>query len=80
MKENKIKIGVLLILLVGTTLSIYINPENWLPPTLFLILSIGGLIDSVNKKNFKIIILIIVLILIVIYNKLDLFDALLLFI
>ena len=80
MEENKIKLGVFLIVLMGTMLSIYINPNNWLPPLLFFILSIGGLIESVNKRNFKILMVIIILILIVIFNKLDLYTALLLFI
>ena len=80
MEENKIKSGVFLIVLIGTMLSIYINPNNWLPPLLFFILSIGGLIESVNKRNFKILMVIIILILIVIFNKLDLYTALLLFI
>ena len=80
MEENKIKLGVFLIVLIGTMLSIYINPNNWLPPLLFFILSIGGLIESINKRNFKILMVIIILILIVIFNKLDLYTALLLFI
>ena len=80
MEENKIKLGVFLIVLMGTMLSIYINPNNWLPPLLFFILSIGGLIESINKRNFKILMVIIILILIVIFNKLDLYTALLLFI
>ena len=80
MEENKIKLGVFLIVLIGTMLSIYINPNNWLPPLLFFILSIGGLIESINKRNFKILMVIIILILIVVFNKLDLYTALLLFI
>ena len=80
MKESKIKLSVFLIILIGTMLSVYINPNNWLPPTLFFILSIGGLIDSLNKRNFKILMTIIILVLIVVFNKLDLFDGMLLFI
>ena len=80
MEENQIKLGVFLIVLIGTMLSIYINPNNWLPPILFFVLSIGGLIESINKRNFKILMVIIILILIVVFNKLDLFTALLLFI
>ena len=80
MEENKIKTGVFLIVLIGTILSIYINPNNWASPILFFILSMGGLIDSINKKNFKILMLIIILILIVAFGKLDLFDSLLLLI
>ena len=78
--DNQIKLGVFLIILVGTILTIYISPNNWLPPILFFILSIGGLIDSINKRNFKILMVIIILILIVIFNKLDLLDAILLFV
>ena len=80
MEENQIKLGVFLIVLIGTMLSIYINPNNWLPPILFFVLSIGGLIESINKRNFKILMVIIILILIVVFNKLDLYTALLLFI
>ena len=80
MKESKIKLGVFLIVLIGTMLSIYINPNNWLSPALFFILSIGGLIDSLNKRNFKVLMAIIILVLIVVFNKLDFFDALLIFI
>lgn len=80
MKESKIKLGVFLIVLIGTMLSIYINPNNWLSPTLFFILSIGGLIDSLNKRNFKVLMAIVILVLIVVFNKFDFFDALLIFI
>ena len=80
MKENQIKLGVFLIVFIGTMLTIYINPSNWLPPILFFVLSIGGLIESINKRNFKILMVIIILILVVIFNKLDLYTALLLFI
>ena len=78
--DDKIKIGVFLIVLVGTILTIYISPDNWLPATFFFILSTGGLIDSINKRNFKILIVIIILIFIVIFKKLDLLDAILILI
>tara|TARA_B100002051_G_scaffold124205_1_gene118273 strand:- start:2574 stop:2840 length:267 start_codon:yes stop_codon:yes gene_type:complete len=78
-ENNRVKIGVFLILLVGTIATIYISPNNWLTPTLFFILSLGGLLDTINKRKFKILIIIIVLILIVISNKLDLLDAIFLF-
>ena len=51
MKQNQIKSGVFLVVFIGTIISIYINPDNWLSPILFFILSIGGLIDAINKKN-----------------------------
>ena len=80
MEENKIKLGVFLIVLIGTMLSVYINPNNWLPPILFFVLSIGGLIDSINKRNLKILMVIIILILIVVFKKLDWYTGLLFFI
>jgi len=80
MKQNQIKSGVFLVVFIGTIISIYINPDNWLSPILFFILSIGGLIDSINKKRFKILMLIIILIFVVVFDKLDLYTALLLFI
>ena len=79
MEENQIKLGVFLIVLIGTMLSIYINPNNWLPPILFFVLSIGGLIESINKRNFKILMVIIILIIVVFFNHLDIVDAILLF-
>ena len=78
-EKDRVKIGVFLILLVGTIATIYISPNNWLTPTLFFILSLGGFIESINKRNFKILMMIIILILIVIFNKLDLLDAIFLF-
>ena len=53
MKENQIKSTVFLIVLIGTMITIYINPNNWIPPILFFILSTGGLIKSINKKKIK---------------------------
>ena len=80
MKQNQIKSRVFLIVLIGTMITIYINPNNWIPPILFFILSTGGLIKSINKKKLKILILIIVLLWVIVFNKLDLFSAFLIFI
>ena len=80
MKENQIKSTVFLIVLIGTMITIYINPNNWIPPILFFILSTGGLIKSINKKKLKILILVIILLLVIVFNKLDLYSALLLLI
>ena len=79
MKKYSIHI-IFLILLIATIITIYISPENWLPPILFLIVSVIAIIDSKYKKKLKIIIFIIIFILIFILKKMNLTDSILLFI
>ena len=48
MNKKKINYVVLLILLIGTAIAIWINPDNWLESIIFL-LTVGGLFKVIQR-------------------------------
>ena len=48
MNKKKINYIIMLVLLIGTAIAIFINPDNWLESIIFLI-TVGGLFKVIQR-------------------------------